>query len=472
MEKNDKLKISRNELKIALQKGEFLVYMQPQIDMVTFRLHGAEALSRWMHPTEGLLAPHAFIPYFEENGLIAELDLHVFEEVCRIKAAWKKEGKKYSDIVISANMSRVHLHNPDFPKILSSIADKYGINHDELEIEITETVFVADTDILIKSIANIKEEGFLIALDDFGSGFSGLNLLKDITVDTIKIDKSFLHGSGSTELGKIIIKNIIALCLDLKVTVITEGIEAEAQIQYVKKCGCAIAQGFFYSTPISLAEFQDFADEYLKKVLANYTFHFDGDLYSADGNYDAMTVGRGFEYLDGLSDDTESLYFPGGPVAINVVFIPKELLVNDSYTVALWVNPEKIMEWTSVFYVRYAMGFVSIAPCADTGLLTFRIWNSSGMNGWYDIESEKLKENEWTHLVLSFNAKTNIASAFVNGELIGSLENVPTNRYVEEIIIGGDNFKDSFIGRISDLVIYNETKDADFIKELYESYLK
>ena len=208
MEKKETLKLSRDELRSDLKKNEFLVYMQPQIDMVTFRLHGAEALSRWMHPTEGLLSPFAFIPYFEETGIIDELDLYVFEEACRIKADWKKQGKKYADITISVNMSRVHLHNPDFPQTLSSIADKYEISHDELEIEITETVFVADTETLIQSISNIKKQGFLIALDDFGSGFSGLNLLKDITVDTIKIDKSFLHGSGSTELGKIIIKNI------------------------------------------------------------------------------------------------------------------------------------------------------------------------------------------------------------------------------------------------------------------------
>ena len=470
MENRDNLKLSRDELRIALKNREFVVYIQPQIDMVTFRLHGAEALSRWMHPTKGLLSPYAFIPHFEETEIIDELDLYVFEEVCRIKANWKKEGKKYSDIILSVNMSRVHLSNPKFPQILSDIADKYGILHEELEIEITETVFVADTEVLMESISRIKEQGFLIALDDFGSGFSGLNLLKDIAVDTIKIDKSFLHGSGTTERGKSIIKNIIALCLDLKVTVITEGIEAEAQIQYVKKCGCAIAQGFYYSTPISLAEFEEFADEYMLKALANYTFHLDGDLSSADGNYEAMTVGRGFEYRDGLSTDTDSLYFPGGPVAINVVFIPKEILVNDSYTISLWVNPETLTEWSSVFYVRYAMGFVSIAPVADTGLLTFRIWNSSGMNGWNDIESEKLRENEWTHLTLSFNAKTNIAAAYVNGECIGTLDNVPTNRYVEEIIIGGDNFKESFIGSISELVIYNEAKDSEFIKNLYLSY--
>lgn len=471
MKGKDKFALSRDELNSVLQSGQFQVYLQPQIDMVTLKLHGAEALSRWRHPTEGLLLPLAFIPQLEESGVIDVLDMYIFEEVCRIKADWKGRHEKYADTRISVNMSRNHLYNEDFPRKLSELADRYGIRHEELEIEITETVFVEDTDTLIKSIEAIKAQGFYIAIDDFGSGFSGLNLLKDISVDTIKIDKSFLHGSGATERGKSIIRNVIALCLDLKVDVITEGIEMNAQAEFIKKCGCKIAQGFFYSKPLPIAEFEKLADTYIGKALSSYAFHLDGNLLSEAGNFEGMAVGHGFGYREGVLPNTKSLYFPGGPTAVNVVFIPKEALINDSYTISMWVKPEKLTIWSSAFYIRYEIGFVSIAPCSDTGKLTFRLWNSKGMNGWYDIEDEKLKENEWTHLALSYNARTDIETAFVNGEPIGTLENVPTNRYVEEIIIGGDNFKESFKGCINEVVIYNEAKDEAFIKQFYQLYV-
>ena len=470
MDGKDKYSLSREELNIAIQAGQFFVYFQPQVDMVTLKLHGAEALSRWQHPTDGLIFPNSFIPQLEENGAIDDLDMYMFEEVCRIKADWKARGEKYADTVISVNMSRNHLYNPDFTKELSEIADKYGINHKELEIEITETVFVDDTDKLISSIEAIKNEGFFIAIDDFGSGFSGLNLLKDISVDTIKIDKSFLHGSGATERGKSIIRNIIALCLDLKVDVITEGIETEAQVEFIKKCGCKVAQGFYYSKALPQHKFERFADEYIVNALSSYAFHLNGNLVSEDISFEGMAVGHGFEYREGVLPNTKSLYFPGGPTAVNVVFLPKEALVNDSYTISMWVKPEMLTEWSSAFYIRYDIGFVSIAPCADTGKLTFRLWNSRGMNGWYDIEDDKLKENEWTHLALTYNARTNMETAFVNGEPIGTLENVPTNRYVEEIIIGGDNFKESFRGCIGEVIIYNEAKDKEYIKKFYQLY--
>lgn len=470
MDGKNKYMLSREELKNLLKEGQFQVYFQPQVDMVTLKLHGAEALSRWQHPTAGLIFPNSYIPQLEENGAIDDLDMYMFEEVCRIKADWRARGEKYADTVISVNMSRNHLYNEDFPKQLSEIADKYQVSHDEVEVEITETVFVEDTDKLIERIEAVKKEGFSIAIDDFGSGFSGLNLLKDIAVDTIKIDKGFLHGSGATERGKSIIRNVIALCLDLKTDVITEGIETEEQIEFIKKCGCKIAQGFYYSKALPLSEFERFAKKYIANALSSYAFHLNGNLASEDGKFDGMAVGHGFEYREGVLPNTKSLYFPGGPTAVNVVFMPKETLVNDSYTISMWVKPEEFTIWSSAFYIRYEVGFVSIAPCADTGKLTFRLWNSRGMNGWYDIEGDKLRANEWTHLALTYNARNNTETAFVNGEPIGTLENVPTNRYVEEIIIGGDNFKESFKGCIGEVVIYNEAKDKEHIKKIYQLY--
>ncbi len=459
-----------SEAKKALQSGEFHIYFQPKIDMVTSRLYGAEALSRWIHPQEGLRLPLSYIDDFEKTGLIKDLDMYVLEQVCRIKSDWHREKKIYADTIISVNMSRTHLFEENFSKKLSELTDKYNISRDEIEIEITENIFIENTQSFIANLQQIKDEGFYISIDDFGSGFSGLNLLKDISVDTIKIDKGFLHGSGNTERGKSIIRNIIALCLDLKVDVVTEGIETIEQVEFIKKCGCQIAQGFYYSKPLPVPEFENFAEEYATGTLNSYAFHFDNSFLSDDGSLEAYVVGEGIEFSEGMYPGTASLHFPGGPIAKNVVHIPKQALVNESYTISLWINPEEDFEWTSVFYIRQDTGFVSIAPYVGMDLSCFRLWNARGMDGWHDIGYAKIPVGQWSHIAFTYNSRTNTMTGYVNGVLAGQLHDIPTNRYIEEIIIGGDNFKVSYKGYIDELIIYNEAKEDVFLKALYESY--
>ena len=183
------LETNRNielEMEDALKNGEFHVYLQPKVNMVSSKLYGAEALSRWIHPTDGLRPPNAYIPLFEKNGFISQLDMYVFEQVCRLKASWV--GKKYEHIPVSVNMSRLHLYNKQFPEVLEGIANQYGVSTKELEIEITESTFIIDSAELIKMVDLLHQKGFLVSIDDFGSGFSALNLLKDLSVDTLKID--------------------------------------------------------------------------------------------------------------------------------------------------------------------------------------------------------------------------------------------------------------------------------------------
>lgn len=460
------------EMDAALEKGQFHVYLQPKVNMVTTRLHGAEALVRWIHPTDGMRSPALFIPVFEKNGFVSKLDMYMFEEVCRIKADWVKRGEQYANIIISINMSRVHLHEELFCETLSQIADKYGINHKELEIEITESVFEEDSNVLIDNVNRIRGQGFLTSIDDFGSGFSALNLLKDLYVDTIKIDRGFIQGSGETERGKDIIRNVIAMCLDLKVDVVTEGIETKEQVEFIRGCGCQIAQGYYYSKPIPIAEFEEFANRYMNGILNCYAFPLNGDLKSKDGSLEGTFVGEGFEFCEGIYPDTKALYFPGGPQGTNVVTIPEKAVVSQSYTVAMWIKPKTLYPWACTLYIRYDIGFVTISPLAWEDAADFRIWNSRGVSGWYDVPVPKLKENEWTHFTIVYNSKEVVMKAYVNGQLIGSLENVPTNRHAEQVVLGGDAFQPSYNGSLCEVIIYNEVKDDAFVKQLYESYEK
>lgn len=467
------IEINRNielEMEDALENGEFAVYLQPKVNMVTSELYGAEALSRWVHPVDGIRAPAVYIPLFEKNGFISRLDMYVYEEVCRIKESWK--GQKYEHIPVSVNMSRLHLYNQQFPDTLEEIAVRYGIPTEELELEITESTFIKDSVELIKMVGILRKKGFLISIDDFGSGFSALNLLKDLPVDTIKIDKEFLQVSSNNARGKKVIRHVIAMCRDLKIDVVTEGIETKEQIDFITRCGCQVAQGFYYAKPLPLQEFVEFADQYLTNTLNNYTFRLNGSLKSEDGGLEGVISGEGLEYQQGIFKGSKSMYFPGGPTEKNTVHIPPQSIVNDSFTVSLWIKPKTTHYWTAALYIKFESGFCGIIPSAWEGHSDCRIRDSKEINGWYDLSALKLSENIWWHFVVSYNAKTETAVVFINGEVVSILENVPTNRYVKWIILGGDVFQPSFHGNLCELVIYNEAKDYDFVKTLHKSYVE
>ncbi len=465
IEKNRNIEL---EMESALENGQFQVYFQPKVNMITSQLYGAEALSRWVHPTDGVRPPIMYIPLFEKNGFISKLDFYVFEEVCRIKASWT--GEIYEHIPLSINMSRLHLYNHSFPEELEQIVQKYNLPTNELEIEITESIFIKDTQELIRTVDDLRNRGFLVSIDDFGSGFSALNLLKDLTVDTIKLDKNFLQVSSNTNRGKKVIRNVIALCRDLKMDVVTEGIETKEQIDFITSCGCPIGQGFYYSKPIPLDEFLKFADEYSKRVQSSYSFHFDGSLKSEDGKYEAELYGENITFAPGIFQNSKAIHFPGGLPEHNIVYLPNSLISNDSFTVSMWIKPEYIHPWTSAFYMKYETGFCSIIPYAWDSVSDLRIRDSKEVDGWYDIGACPMQINLWWHYAFTYNAKTETAVAFINGEVVGVLNNVPTNRFVKRIILGGDVFQDSLIGSICEVEIYNEPKDYDFIQELHNSY--
>lgn len=458
------------EMEPALLAGEFQVYLQPKVNMITSELYGAEALSRWVHPTDGVRAPIVYIPLFEKNGFISRLDMYIYEEVCRIKASWA--GKRYEHIPVSVNMSRLHLYHHDFPETLRDIANRYNIPSKEIEIEITESIFIKDHEELIHTVDHLRELGFLVSIDDFGSGFSALNLLKDLAVDTVKLDKQFLQVSSNTLRGKKVIRNVIALCRDLKLDVVTEGIETQEHVDFIISCGCLIAQGFYYAKPLPLNEFLAFADEHTYNIRENYTFHFNGNLESADKTLTATTFGEDITFCEGIFKDSKALYFPGGPVETNIVRIPPIVLSNDSYTISMWIKPESIHAWTSALYVKFETGFCSIIPYAWDSVSDFRIRDSKEVNGWYDLSAAPLLPHRWAHYVVTYNSKTENVVSFINGEVVGILQNVPTNRFAKSIIIGGDVFQPSLVGSICELVIYNEPKDFDFISELHQSYVQ
>lgn len=243
----------------AIREGEIELYIQPQITL-DGRCLGGEGLVRWNHPTKGLLLPAAFIESFERNGMIVKLDLHVWELACKQLRAWKEKG--FSDRYISVNISPKDFFFVDIYKEFTTLVGRYGISPKNIKLEITETAMMADLPKQLALIKKMREAGFIVEMDDFGSGYSSLNMLKDIRVDMLKIDMEFLRQSESEERSRTILKTVVALSKELGMPVITEGVETKDHVDFLTQIGCDIFQGFFFARPMKVADYE-------KKYLTN-----------------------------------------------------------------------------------------------------------------------------------------------------------------------------------------------------------
>ena len=241
---------------VALEKDEFKLYIQPKHRVRDGALGGAEALVRWINPEKGFISPGKFIPLFEKNGFVGPVDNYILEQLCIFQRNRLRRG--YKTVPISVNVSRVQLSDPNLAHEICSIVDKYNVPHKYIDIELTESACFDDMDVLITTITKLRSMGFPVSMDDFGSGYSSLNLLKELPFDTLKIDGEFFRNVTDAHRANVVVKNIIDLAKSLDMTVVAEGIESQEQVDFLRTTDCDLIQGYFYSKPISAKEFEDY----------------------------------------------------------------------------------------------------------------------------------------------------------------------------------------------------------------------
>ena len=240
------------EMKGALENGEFQAYYQPQYDAESRRIVGAEALVRWARPDSGLVPPGEFIPLFEKNGFISELDRYMFRQVCEQQKEWEERG--YEVVPVSVNVSRKLLYDLNFVEKYNLILTETAVDVRNVEIEITESVFFDNQPRLLDAIRHLHQSGYRILLDDFGTGYSSMAMLNDMSFDTLKIDKSFVDNIGD-ERGNKIVDGIIRLADSLELSTIAEGVETREQYEYLKARGCDVIQGYYFGRPMTAESF-------------------------------------------------------------------------------------------------------------------------------------------------------------------------------------------------------------------------
>ena len=238
----------------ALHNNEFLVYLQPKYTAAEEKVSGAEALVRWNKGDGNMISPGFFIPVFEKNGFITELDMYMLRNVCRIQKKWVERG--FKPLPISVNISRIHFTNPHLADIIKDTVDEYGIDHELIELELSESAFLQNKQMLIDTVILLREYGFLVSMDDFGAGYSSLNSLKDLPLDVVKLDGELFRKTEEVERGQTVIRNTISMAKDLHMKVVAECIETREQVEFLCTVGCDIIQGYYYAKPMPVEQFE------------------------------------------------------------------------------------------------------------------------------------------------------------------------------------------------------------------------
>ena len=244
-----------SDMEEALAGKQFEIYLQPIYSLSKMKPVSAEALVRWNHPEFGMISPGIFIPIFEKNGYIAKLDYFVWEQACRFLANRAKKNK--DEISVSVNVSRYTLYDPDLSNKIIKLVKKYDINPLLLKFEITESAYTDNPKQLINTMVLLQKYGFKLLMDDFGSGFSSLNLLKNLNVDILKIDMKFLEDFETSSRGGSIFTSVVRMAKWLNIPVIAEGVETKAQLEFLRGVGCDSIQGYYFSEPLSIKEFEE-----------------------------------------------------------------------------------------------------------------------------------------------------------------------------------------------------------------------
>ena len=244
------------DMEFALLERQFCVYLQPVCNLKADRIVAAEALVRWQHPTHGMIPPDRFISVFERNGFISRLDRFVWTEVCRFLQAQKQQTGAV--IPVSVNVSRLHFYDPDMLDFLLGLLRTYALDPGMLRLEVDESAYTDNPHQMARCVRELRAKGFVVLLDDFGSGYSSPNMLKDLPVDGIKLDRSFVREVGQSARAGTIMESIVAMVKKLAMGIVVEGVETKEQLAYLASIGCEDMQGYYFSRPLPEKEFAEF----------------------------------------------------------------------------------------------------------------------------------------------------------------------------------------------------------------------
>lgn len=253
------------EMEQALEDKKFVMYLQPMVDLHIYQIYSAEALVRWEHEEKGILSPYAFLPVFENTNLMLKLDYYMWEEACKTIRRWI--DNKMDPLPLMVNISPIHLNDVSFITVLNNLISRYKLQNDMLVLELPERALTSGGEDVLKTVKALDEAGYILCIDNFGGMHSPVNLMRDLPFSMVKLDRRFLVDNSQNEEGQTILRYLIAMAKELDLTVVTEGVETLKQVNFLTEIGCDIAQGYYFSKPVSLRDFDT-----LNKKISRFGF--------------------------------------------------------------------------------------------------------------------------------------------------------------------------------------------------------
>lgn len=452
-------------------KQEIRILFRPVIYLQTSDVIGVETVLYWDFPGKGVLPEEKFMSVFRQYGVAIETDEFVLEQVCRQKAAWR--GTDLSQLRIYVKLSGIYLMQRDCVGHILQCLRNYQTDPEELVLCIAEKEFLKNAKKMHDVVQALMNAGFAISIDDFAS-ISSLRSLQKLSSCILQLDPKLLMEAGQSGTGVLILRSVIGLGRDLRCSIVAKGIERVSQIEMLANYGAQFGTGDFYGEPCAPEAFMErYADRiYYVKNKYPHTFSFENSLADGNGTVSGEFVGTGLSFTTGVIREQSAVHFPGGGVKENIVFLPKHIMYSESYSISFWVNPDMDQRWASIIYITYMDGFMSLIPSGGDGAFFFRIKDDREANEWHDIMCRRAVEGQWSFICVTYDVITGLGKLYFNGLLVGSRENMPNLKVPNQIMLGGDEYQNSYKGKLAGLEINHYVISAEQVERKFREFQK
>lgn len=454
-----------------MAQQEIEILYRPVVYVQTSDVIGIEAVLQWNFPGRGIIPEEKFLPIFRQYGIDAQINAYLLEEICKQKDKWRDTDLYQLEFYVRLS-ARYLLQENSVQSILKCI-EKYKLSRDEIKLCIDEKEFRDNEEKMFGVVQALIDVGCYVAINDFATA-SSLTILRRIQASLIKLDAGLLEEAEHNSKVACILRNVISLGRDLHYSIVAQGVENESQIKMLAGYGAQCGTGDFYGSPCDAETFRGKYEDRLFFVKSRQPeiFRFEQNLADAEHRYEGTFVGTGLQYTTGVIEGQGAIAFPGGDVKENMLILPKEIMYSDSYSICFWINPETDQPWTSIIYIIYKDGFMSLMPTSGHGDLFFRIKDDREANEWHDLACRKAVPGQWAFICVTYDAITHIGKLYFNGLLVSSRENMPNLKIAERFMIGGDEYQNSYEGKLAGLEIHHYVLSTEQIEEKFKNYQK
>ena len=467
-----RVKRIQDEAPEAVAQDRFELLCNPLLNLQNGTLMQTRIVALWHREDKTVLYPSQYRPTLESNGFIRVLDQFLLEKLLREMSCFSDRRLLKRKLRFSLEISAILLLDRGLPEKLKALLAENGVKPSELDFSVTERCLLSrDAASLIEGMREIAKTGVSLSLKNYGANFAAIRYLNLLPVETFRFDQRWLRQSLKNHQDRKIVKSVIRMTKDAKKTVAAVGEFDGDERKFLASCGCDASGDYGEDGLFDGTAYKKYIKETLPKD-GGVVYDFLHTLEDRDRHYPGVIRGEGIAFVSGISDLHGAVHFPGGNIGENVIELPPRLFAQNSYSIAFWIRPEKMTNWSSAVYMRFEGGFSSFVPYtnADDGISVYRI--SVDDEGFFDTTSRATRLGEWSFLCFAYDATGEALRYYINGRRAHFETDMPLQLGCRQVLLGGDPFQRSFEGAISSLCIYEYALSDGEVGKMYQSYLK